>query len=526
MIEKTQITAHFDRIAPVRDKWIKRNSYYHETLRWICRKQIPPGKSVLELGCASGELLAAMSPALGVGVDLSREMVLQARSKYPKLNFFVGDAEAIPLKNKFEFIILSDLLGHLHDIQLTLEKIRVHTLPSTKVIITYFNFLWHPVLEFGERVGLKMPEQQQNWLGRSDIRNILELTDYEVVEEGVKLVLPRRIPFFANWMNEKLIRFSWARHLALMQFFVAQQLPETPMQEKLTCSVIIPCRNERDNVADAVERMPKMGAHTELIFVDGQSTDGTVEEIERHIERCKGTKDIRLIHQVQKKTNLVPGNETPANLMLKLGKGDAVRKGFSAAKGDILMILDADLTVAPEDLPKFFKAITQGKGRFINGTRLVYPMEGKSMKFFNMVGNKFFSWVFTWLLNQRIKDTLCGTKVLFKSDYEKIVEGRSYFGDFDPFGDFDLLFGAARLGIPITELPIRYRSRIYGDSKVRVFKHGILLLKMSFIAFQKFKWSIWFMDIDAGSVYEKMAASQPTAEREEKTHNTTQIKRN
>jgi glycosyltransferase involved in cell wall biosynthesis len=224
-----------------------------------------------------------------------------------------------------------------------------------------------------------------------------------------------------------------------------------------------------------------MGARTEIVFVDGDSTDGTVAEIEREMMRWRGTKEIKLIHQVAR-------SETrAANLMLKLGKGDAVRKGFAAATGDVLMILDADLTVPPEDLPKFYDAISRGKGELINGTRLVYPLADQSMKSLNFVGNKSFSWLFTWLLGQRIKDTLCGTKVLRRADYERIASARSHFGDFDPFGDFDLLFGAARLKLKITELPVRYQRRTAGESKVRVFRHGWLLARMCVVGFLRLK---------------------------------------
>jgi glycosyltransferase involved in cell wall biosynthesis len=173
--------------------------------------------------------------------------------------------------------------------------------------------------------------------------------------------------------------------------------------------------------------------------------------------------------------------------MLKLGKGDAIRKAFEAASGDILMILDSDLTVPPEELPRFYEALITGKGRFINGTRLVYPQEREAMPIPNHLGNVFFGLMFTWLLGQRISDTLCGTKALYKKDYEAIAANRSYFGDFDPFGDFDLLFGAAWLGLPITDLPVHYCARTYGDSKVRVGLHGPLLGRMSLIAFQRFK---------------------------------------
>ena len=490
MISKNQIAAHFDRYAPERERWKRCNRYYYQELERLCREHIPPGKAVLELGCGTGDLLASVQPALGVGLDLSMGMVQVARRKYPNLHFLQGDAEAIPLGERFDFVILSDLIGHLHDIQTALERIRQVCKPETRIVITYYNFVWQPILMLGERIGVKMPQQQQNWLGMTDIENLLHLCDYGIVEEGVRLLLPKRVPLLAEWLNTRLVDHPLARWAALIQYFVARPLPETPSCLNLTCSVIIPCRNEAGNIAAAVERTPQMGAHIELIFVDGDSSDGTVEKIERQITRWREIKDIRLIHQVPRRPTGATATDTPANLMLRLGKGDAVRKGLAAAMGDVLMILDADLTVPPEDLPKFFKAIAQGKGRFINGTRLVYPLEDEAMKFLNMVGNKIFSWIFTWLLDQRIKDTLCGTKVLLKSDYEQIAAGRSYFGDFDPFGDFDLLFGATRLGLPIVEVPVRYRRRTYGDTKVRVIKHGILLARMSWLGFKRLKLGI------------------------------------
>jgi glycosyltransferase involved in cell wall biosynthesis len=202
--------------------------------------------------------------------------------------------------------------------------------------------------------------------------------------------------------------------------------------------------------------------------VDGHSTDGSCEEIEAII-RESSDKEIRLLIQ--------PGQ----------GKGDAVRYAFAHAKNDVLMILDADLTVPPEDLPKFYHAIASRKGEFINGTRLVYPMEREAMRMLNILGNKFFSVALSWLLNQPLKDTLCGTKVLLLRDYQAIARGRNYFGDFDPFGDFDLIFGAAKLNMKILEVPIRYRERTYGSTNISRFRHGWLLLKMTLFAFRKLK---------------------------------------
>jgi glycosyltransferase involved in cell wall biosynthesis len=214
--------------------------------------------------------------------------------------------------------------------------------------------------------------------------------------------------------------------------------------------------------------LPDFGNHQEIIFVDGHSSDGTPEEVER-VMRAYPTKDIKLMVQ--------DGH----------GKGDAVRKGFRVAKGDILMILDADLTVPPEDLPKFYRALADDQGEFINGCRLIYPMEKEAMRSLNLLGNKLFSIMFTWILNQRFKDTLCGTKVLFRKDYEKIQAGRDYFGEFDPFGDFDLIFGAVKQNLKVVEIPIRYRDRTYGSTNISRFKHGWLLLRMTLFAYKKIK---------------------------------------
>lgn len=489
-MNKQQIAALFDRYAPERDKWRRGSSYYQEALEQLCREVIPPGKSVLDLGCGTGDLLAAVRPRLGVGVDLSRGMLERARAKYPAYNFIQGDAEQLPVRTGFEYVIMSDLAGHLGDIWTALRNLRQACADDTTVILTYYNFVWQPLITFAEKFGLKMAQQRQNWLGLADIQGLFELAGFSIVQSGVRLLVPARVPLIADRLNRDLDRKPWARWAGLIQFVVARPDHNARLAKRATCSVIVPCRNEAGNIAACVERLPAIGEKTELIFVDGDSTDGTVEEIESQINRWRGRLDIKLLKQAESDTQgAVTKNQdgVPANRMLRLGKGDAVRKGFAVARGDVLMILDADLTVPPEDLPKFFAAITEGHGELINGTRLIYPIENEAMKFVNLLGNKLFSWVFTWLLGQRIKDTLCGTKVLFKRDYEKIAMGRSYFGDFDPFGDFDLLFGASRCGLKIVEMPVRYRRRSSGESKVRVIRHGLLLIRMCLIGFWKLK---------------------------------------
>jgi hypothetical protein len=138
-------------------------------------------------------------------------------------------------------------------------------------------------------------------------------------------------------------------------------------------------------------------------------------------------------------------------------------------------------------LPKFHLTLAEGRGEFINGSRLVYPMEDQAMRLLNLVANKIFGTLFSWLLEQRIRDTLCGTKALLRRDYQRIAANRDVIGVSDPFGDFDLLFGAATLSLKIVEMPVRYHERTYGQTKIRRFYHGWLLLKMFLVALRRLR---------------------------------------
>jgi ubiquinone/menaquinone biosynthesis C-methylase UbiE len=464
---------HFDAIAPNAAKWRKRNRYYHSELVRLLRLQVPVGSTVLEIGCGAGELLAGLEPSLGVGIDLSPKMAQAAKQNHPALQIIAGDAHALPLAAvadvEWDAIIVSDLVGHLEDVWLALSEIKKLCAPHTRLIVTHYSHLWEPPLRIAEWTRLKMPTPQQNWLSSKDLLHLMDLAGFETVTQGERMLWPKWIPLLSAFLNRFLGKMPGLRHLCVAKYLVARRRPEPADRVERSVTVLIPCRNERGNIQAAIDRTAELGTHTELLFVDGNSSDGTVEEIERVI-KAYPDRDIKLLHQ---------GDGT--------GKGDAVRKGFAAATGELLMILDADLTMPPEELPRFYELAVTGKGEFVMGSRLIYPMEGQAMRFFNMLGNKGFSMVFSWLLDQRIKDTLCGTKVLLKSDYDRIVANRHYFGDFDPFGDFDLIFGAAKLNKKIVEIPIRYRDRTYGVTNISRWKHGWLLLRMCVVAFRKLK---------------------------------------
>jgi len=458
----------------------KNPGYYREVDR-ACTFVVPEGARVLELGCATGRLLAATHPSYGLGIDIDAEQIAAARkihAEHSNIEFRIGDIEEMDFSRiePFDYIIISDVLPLLRDVQKTLQHLHPVCTQRTRLIITYHSNLWRPILTLATLLRLRYPHVSYNWLSTHDVENLLGLAGFEVVTLSGRTLLPLRLPGLAWVMNRLLAKMPVFNWFCLTWKIVArlcpQPQPNKKDSDKPTVSVVIPTRNEKGNIEQAFTRTPKMGKWTELIFVDGNSDDGTTEEIERCIEKY-GSRwhRVLLLHQTG------------------TGKGQAVRQGFAKCHGDILMILDSDLTMPPEQLTKYYEAIVSGKGEFINGCRLVYSMEKKAMRFPNMVANYFFARLFTWLLEQRIKDTLCGTKVLWRRDYEQIAANRSYFGDFDPFGDFDLLFGAARLNHKIVDMPIRYQPRSYGEIKIKRWRHGWLLLRMGLVAFRKLKLS-------------------------------------
>ena len=468
---KKQIQLQADEIAEKRDGWIRKNSYFYNDDRSYMKFLVGKEKRVLELGCGTGQLLNVLNPSYGMGVDISANMVSVAQQNYPNLEFIQGDLEdenlISSLQGPFDFIILSDTIGYLDDCENTLTGLHSLCTPDTRLIISYYSWRWQPILALGEKIGLKMPSVEMNWLSTEDTMGFLQLADFEPVKREWRQLVPRSLFGLGTLINRFIGTLPLIRHLSLRNYLVARPVRDVRLKQTST-TVLIPCRNEKGNIENAVKRLPDFCEDLEILYVEGNSQDGTLDEIHRVIEAYPD-KDIKV---------LVQDGE---------GKGDAVRKGFGHARGDILMILDADLTVPPEDLPKFYKAISSGKGEYINGTRLVYPMDDQAMRFLNFWANRTFSVLFTWLLNQRLTDTLCGTKVLTRKNYEKIVANRSYFGEFDPFGDFDLIFGATKLNLKVVEVPIRYAAREYGETQISRFRHGWLLLKMALFAYKKLK---------------------------------------
>ena len=461
--------SHWDRVAESLTSWKGWGGYYHRRLANLLSQIIPRNQKILEIGCSDGKLIASLSPKLGVGIDFSGQMAAAAKSKHPGIQIIRGDAHYLPLREEFDYIILSDLLNDLWDAQQVFKQLKYVSGARTRIIINVYSRLWELPLGIGQKLGLAKPNLPQNWFSPQDVKHLLELEDFEVIKISPEIIFPLNIPILTPFLNQFLGRIWPFKLFSLTNILVARPgRQNSPGSIKPKVSIVIPARNEAGNIEALFQRTPELGRGSELIFIEGHSLDDTYQVIEAAIQKYP-SRDAKLFRQTGK------------------GKGDAVRLGFEKSTGEVLMILDSDLSVPPEDLSLFYNTLVDNRGEFINGVRLIYPMEDQAMRFLNLLGNKFFSLAFSWLFDQPIKDTLCGTKVLYRDDYKIIAENRSYFGDFDPFGDFDLLFGATKLGLKIIDLPIRYRNRVYGDTNISRFKHGFLLFRMLFIAAKKLK---------------------------------------
>ena len=448
-MDKSIIKEHFDSIAGKFDQYQRRYRYYHYAINRFCRILIPRGARVLEIGCATGDLLNQVKPSEGVGIDLSPKMIEVARSKYPGLKFAVREAESPPLEQSFDYIVMSNLLDYLPGIWVVLENAKRMLDEDGKLAITTINPVWEPIFRLGQKLHLRTPDTVRNFVTNKDIINLLELHNFQILKEGLQVFIPFYIPLFSPVINFMMQELPGLRQLCIMQYIVAKP---RRARKPLSCSVIIPCYNESGNIQECLRRIPKMGSFTEVIVVDDGSTDDTAAMVQAELNPDI---TIRLVSYPQNR-----------------GKGHAVREGFDHAVGDVLMILDADMAVGPEELPRFLQLMEDGVADFVNGTRVIYPMETKSMPILNYFGNKCFSIILSWIMRQRVSDTLCGTKAIFRKDYKKIVLQDS------SWGDFDLLFGAARLCLKMRELPVHYKVRKAGESKMKAFRHGWILLRV------------------------------------------------
>ena len=475
-IRKINIKNFFNSPDMNREKWLRKGKIFHAEDSRFLKEIIPEKSNILELGCGNGQLLFSLRPDYGLGIDFSKKLIKEAKKKYKGLNFIEADIEKLPKnlgnKRKFDFVIICDTIGYLEDITKTLDNLHHFFNEDTRLIVSYYSPLWLPFLNLATLFKLKMSNQNTTLLGTSDIFNFLESSNYQSVRIDRKILIPFSFFGLERLINRYIAPLPLFSNICLRHYNISRSLKVIDKTKKKSVSVIIPCKNERGNVISAIKRLPKFTDQIEVIFVEGNSSDGTWNEIAKVIKNNK-----RFKTKIKIKAYKQPSK----------GKADAVFYAFDKASNDILIILDGDLTVAPETLDKFWKKISTGEAEYVNGSRLIYPMDNNAMRFLNYIANKIFSLLFTWLLGQRFTDTLCGTKVISKKNYLRAKKKNMDLGNFDPFGDFFIIFGASRLCLKIVEVPIRYKARVYGETQISRFSHGILLIKMLIFAFFKIK---------------------------------------
>jgi len=449
-----------------------RPHYYYRRIQRRLAGIVQPHARVLDIGCGDGTLLASLRPSHGVGIDLNRKTVQTAERRHSGLTFMHMRGEDVHrLGEKFDYVVLCQALGEIYDLSALFRSVQGVCHARTRLVIVHWSRLWQPALKIAEWAGLKSPSPDQNWIPADELRHLLELSGFQTIRTLGMTIAPLWVPLVSDAINRFVANLPFIHLLGLTHVIVARSVDPAVLgaERPKSVSIVVPARNESGHIEPLLKRIPRLAPKQEVIFVEGHSTDDTWKAIQRTVAAYRGPFQLQAMRQEGQ------------------GKGDAVRKGFAAASGEVLMILDADISVPPEELPAFYEALASGQGEFINGSRMVYLMDRRAMRFLNLLGNKFFGFAFTYLLSQRFRDTLCGTKVLRRDDYRRIAEHRSYFGDFDPFGDFDLLFGAARLDLKIIDVPVHYKARTYGQTNISRFRHGLVLLRMCLFAAKKLK---------------------------------------
>ena len=459
----------YDANAVSRSRQIEVDAYYYGYLRRLLTFVVEEGRRVLCLGSDIGQYLEWVRPSRGVGVDPSAGVIDVARRRCPQYEFHHRRLEDIGLEEKFDYVLIPNAVNGVFYVQEMLAALRPCCEPHTRLVIVFYNFLWQPLVNLAEKLHLKMQQPPQNWLSARDLANMLRLEGFEVVQGYRSVLVPKYVPVLSNVLNRFVASLPLMNRLCFVETLVARVVfDEETDARPPTVSVVIPCKDEKDNVEAAVLRTPMMGSHTELVFCDDRSTDGTPDEV-RRMQREHPDRDIRLVAG--------PG----------ISKARNVWAGFDAARGDILMILDGDLSVPPEELPRFYRALVENKGEFINGSRLVFPMRDQAMRVANVVGNKVFSLLFSYILRQNLKDTLCGTKVLWRRDYERIRRLRGSWGIEDRWGDYELIFGAAKCHLKIVEMPVHYMERVHGTTKMTDrLRNAAVMFRMCLAAYRKF----------------------------------------
>jgi hypothetical protein len=440
----------------VGDAWVGTRGHCR-LLAHYDRLLTPDEPRLLEIGFVRGQLLTEW-PALGfTGVDCFRFQVDQVNSHLPQSDFQVKAGEQLTLEAGLDVVIISDALDEAMDVGQLHEPVQAVYSPETRPIFNYHSNLWDSLFTAAHRLGLRRKALQSDLWVTADAKSLPDLSAWDVAQLHHFLVAADR-----GRLGSIIDHYPALIHpLFCLTVSIAARSrgrPAASPARALSASVVGPARNEAGSIAGAVARTPTMSEDSNLIFERGYSRDDTWTRIQK----------VAANHPPLKIEALRPSDR---------GKGDAELAELAAAASDVLTALEADPTTPHEELPKVYEVIASGKAELADGVSLIYPTSQRAMQFLYLRAKNSFGLIFSWLLCPPAKDTLWGTEVLRRAQYENIAANRTYFGDFDPLGDFDLGFGAATQNLKIADTPIRHRERTHGETNIQRRRHGWLLLR-------------------------------------------------
>ncbi len=393
-------------------------------------------------------IFCAGNSILGQNIDSNKIFIKEIDEQYQikhKDNIHYVNENIENILSDCDTVVISDIEHQLNPAKNLLNLSRIVG-DNTKIILLSKNMVWMILIKI-LKLFFSFSPKKNNFLPSSYLDNLYSSCNLELIRQEKIIALPINIPFLTKIINRifrlPLLNFFCMSNIAILK----KKIKNSSNHKDLKISFIIPCKNEQDNIKVFEQKINENTEPDEYLFGDDNSSDKTSDEIDKLIEKLSDKKIIKYNG---------PG----------ICKSENVYKGIDLSSGDIIVIYDADHTVSFEDIKFSVSIMKKTNVDFINCTRMIYPQKDGAMKFANFIGNTIFASLFSLLFKKKITDTLCGTKIFYKKDWEKIKENTSQWGMKDLWGDFDLLIGAYKNNLKITEVPVTYYERRENETKM------------------------------------------------------------
>ena len=415
-------------------------------------------------------IFCAGNSVLGKNIDSKKIFIKEIDEKYEikyKTNIHYINENTKDVISECDTILISDI-EHQSNPTSSLLSLSKIIRDDTKIIIISRNLVWMIFIKLLKSLFSFSPKKN-NFLPYSYLDNLFSICNLEVIRNEKIITLPIYIPFFTNLIN-RIFRLPLLNIFCLSNITILKKKDQNFSNNKdLRVSFIIPCKNEENNIKTFENEIKNSNQSNEYLFGDDNSMDKTIDEIDKLSKKLNNNKILKYNG---------PG----------VCKSENVYKGIELSSGDIIVVYDADLTVDFKDVEFSIDILKNTNADFINCTRMIYPQKDGAMKFSNFIGNSIFANLFSLLFRKKITDTLCGTKIFFKKDWVKIKKNITGLGVKDLWGDFDLLIGAYKNNLKITEVPVTYHERKEDNTKMTsVFLNGIRMLSIVLVAFYKLR---------------------------------------